>query len=147
MPKKPGKAKGLSRARTRPAGKKAKGRPFDPGPDMDAEITDRDATTVPGPDPNRLEKGKYTFKEKIWVKSQESPDVPSDPALPWNPSSTRSVMKKAARHRDIVAIGACEIAAGMLANFELIDDLDQQDVVKRIITMSIFIAREIHQGV
>ncbi len=145
MPKKPGKAKGLARAKTRPAGKKAKGRPSRP---KDADL----------PKNAKLEKGKYTLKGTTWVKEHsapvipaesqlQQPSVPEDPYQSPRPWPSRAMIRKTQYHRDIVSIGACKIAAGMLANPALIEDFDDQDAVKRIITMSIFIAREIDQSV
>ena len=145
MAKKPGKAKGLARARTRPAGKKAKGRPFQ-------------EKGIDPPKSAELEEGTFTLKGTTWVKEHsapvipaesqlQQPSVPEDPYQSPRPWPSRAMIRKTQYRRDIVSIGACKIAAGMLANPELIDDFDDQDAVKRIITMSIFIAREIDQSV
>ena len=138
MPKKPGKgkAKGLARARTRPAGKKAKGRPFQ-------------AKGINPPKSAELEEGTFTLKGTTWVKEHSAPPFPSrSPRSPDPPRFTparteKSLLKTSER----LAGYASVLAAGMLSNPELINDLHDQDSIASIIETAIFMATQINQRV
>ncbi len=128
MAKKPGKAKGLARARTRPAGKKAKGRPFqEKAKRADPDIGQAKAAK---PDVER-----FTIETRI----RQRPAPPR-----FTPARTeKSLLKKSERLDGYASV----LAAGMLSNPELIDDLHDQDSIASIIETAIFMATQIDQRI